>query len=120
MSDFNYEVEEDGNIYILRVKGVINAQTLPEYRKMVDDLMVELDIANKENCKFIMDYSGISDVDSTALANILDRLNSDVREDHKVVFINVPDKFQSIVELHKMEDKIHIYGSEKEARKALS
>lgn len=41
MSEIEYEVEEDGNTYILRMKGVITAQTLPEYRKIVTNLMEE-------------------------------------------------------------------------------
>jgi len=120
MSDINYEVKEDGGIYTLRMNGEITAQTLPQYRKIVDDLMVELDVSNRENLKFIVDYGGISEIDSSALANILDRLKNDVRSDHKVVFINVPDKFKSIVELHRMEDSIQIYGSEDEAKEALN
>jgi len=120
MSHIDYEVKEDGDIYTLRMNGAITAQTLPQYRKIVDKLMVELDVTNKDNLKFIVDYGGISEIDSAALANILDRLKNDVRSDHKVVFINVPDKFKSIVELHNMQDTIHIYGSEKEAKEALN
>ena len=119
MNDIGYKVEEDGNIYTLRMSGEITAQTLPLYRKIVDNLMKELDVENREDLKFIVDYGGISDIDSTSLANILDRLKNDVRSDHKVVFVNVPEKFKSIVELHKMENEIQIYGSEEEAKEAL-
>ena len=119
MSNMSYEIVEDGNTYTLRMIGEITAQTLPQYRKIVDDLMVELDVVNKTDLKFIVDYGGITAVDSSALANILDRLKHDVRSDHKVVFIKVPDKFKSIVELHKMEDKIKIYESEEEAKEAM-
>ena len=119
MSNMSYEIVEDGNTYTLRMIGEITAQTLPQYRKIFDDLMVELDVVNKTDLTFIVDYGGITAVDSSALANILDRLKHDVRSDHKVVFINVPDKFKSIVELHKMEDKIKIYESEEEAKEAM-
>jgi len=119
MNDIGYKVEEDGNIYTLRMSGEITAQTLPLYRKIVDNLMKKLDVVNRPGLKFIVDYGGISNIDSTALANILDRLKNDIRGDAVVVFINVPDKFKSIVELHKMEDTIKIYGSEQEAKEAL-
>jgi len=119
MDDIGYKVEEDGNIYTLRMSGAITSQTLPLYRKIVDNLMVELDVANRNGLKFIVDYGGISEVDSTALANILDRLKNDVRSDAVVVFINVPDKFKSIVELHHMEDAVKIYESEQEAKEAV-
>jgi len=119
MNDIGYKVEEDGNIYTLRMSGEITYQTLPLYRKIVDNLMQELDVANRDDLKFIVDYGGISNIDSTALASIIDRLKNDVRSDHKVVFINVPDKFKSIVELHHMEDTVQIYESEEEAKEAL-
>ena len=120
MNDIGYKVEEDGDIYTLRMNGEITSQTLPLYRKIVDNVMKELDVANRDNLKFIVDYGGISEIDSTALANILDRLKNDVRSDATVVFINVPDKFKSIVELHHMEKEIQIYESEDEAKQALN
>jgi len=120
MNDIGYKVEEDGNIYTLRMSGEITVQTLPQYREIVDNLMKELDVANRDGLKFIVDYGGISNIDSAALANILDRLKNDVRSDAEVVFINVPDKFKSIVELHRMENAIKIYGSEQEAKEALN
>jgi len=119
MSDIQYTFEERGDIYILRMSGSINAQTLPQYRKIVDDLMKDLDVRHKSGLKFIVDYGGIEDVDSAALANILDRLSSDVRSDHTVVFTRVPEKFKDIVELHKMEGSVRIYPSEDAALRAL-
>jgi len=120
VNDIGYKVEEDGNIYTLRMSGEITAQTLPLYRKIVDELMEKLDVNNRAGLKFIVDYGAISNIDSTALANILDRLKNDVRSDATVVFINVPDKFKSIVELHNMKDAIQIYESEEEAKEALN
>jgi anti-anti-sigma factor len=119
MRDIHYSVEEKGNFYILRMSGAINARTLLRYRKIVDDLMIKLDVRNKKELRFIVDYGGIVDIDSSALANILDRLKNDVRSDHKVAFIHVPEKFKSMVDLHKMGDIIHIYGSDEEAMAAL-
>ncbi len=120
MSDINYKVEEKGDFLILRMEGVINAQTLPQYRGIVDSLMTKYDVANKDNLKFIMDYAAIGDVDSATLANILDRLKNDVRSDHKVAFINVPEKFKSLLTLFKVGDAIRVYDSQEEAERELS
>ena len=119
MSEVGYTVENEGDIYTLRMSGTINAETLPRYREIVDNLMKELNVAERDNLKFIVDYGKIDDVDSAALANILDRLKNDVRRDHKVVFINVPEKFKAILEIHKMENLVEIYASEQEAKAAL-
>lgn len=120
MSEINYNVEEKGNIYIFHMSGTINAQTLPEYREVIDKLVTELDVAHKDNITFIMDYGGIDDVDSSSLANIVDRLKNDVRCDHKVMFINVPDKFKELIALFKMENTIEVYDTQEEAEKAAS
>ncbi|HQP11121.1 MAG TPA: STAS domain-containing protein, partial [Candidatus Omnitrophota bacterium] len=106
-------------VYLFRMKGTINAQTLPEYRKIIDELMTKLDVPHKDNIVFIMDYGGIEDVDSSALANIIDRLKNDVRCDHRVMFINVPEKFKELVALFKIGDTIEIYNTQEDAERAL-
>jgi ABC-type transporter Mla MlaB component len=92
---------------------------LPQYREVIDSLMSEIDAPHKSDLKFIMDYGGIEDVDSAALANIVDRMKNDVRCDHKVMFINVPDKFRDLLALFKMESSIEVYDSQQEAEEAL-
>ena len=67
-----------------------------------------------------MDYGGVENVDSSALANIVDRLKNDVRSDHKVMFVNVPKKFRDLVDIFNVEESIKIYDSEEEAVKDLS
>lgn len=119
MSEIRYKTEKKGNVYIFRMSGVINAQTLPQYREIIDNLVSEIDASHKSDLKFIMDYGGIEDVDSSALANIVDRLKNDVRCDHKVMFINVPEKFRELLALFKMEDSIEVYDSQQEAEEAL-
>ncbi|MCK5014247.1 MAG: STAS domain-containing protein [Candidatus Omnitrophica bacterium] len=119
MSEIGHKVEKKGNIYIFRMSGTINAQTLNQYREIIDDLMKEIDVSHQNDLKFIMDYSGIDDVDSSALANIVDRLKNDVRYDHKVMFINVPEKFKDLLEIFKLKDSIEVYDSQQEAEEAL-
>ena len=116
----SFKIDKKDNVYIIRMSGAITADTLPEYRHTVEDMMKDLDVENRENLNFIVDYQGITDVDSTAVANVVDRLKNAVRDDHKVVFINVPEKFQSLVEVLKVEDAIQIFPSEDEAMAYLS
>ena len=119
MSEIKSKIERKGDIYIFRMSGTINAQTLPRYREVIDQLITEIGAAQKSNLKFIMDYGGIDDVDSSALANIIDRLKNDVRCDHKVMFINVPEKFKELLAIFKLQDSIEVYDSQEEAEKAL-
>lgn len=118
MGGISYKVEQKDNTYIFRMGGKINAQTLPEYRQIIETLISELNVPQKDNIKIIMDYGGIEDVDSSSLANIIDRLKNDVRCDHKVLFINVPNKFKELVTLFKVGDTIAVYDTQEEAEKA--
>ena len=120
MNEIGYKVEKKGDVYIFRMSGTINAQTLPRYREVIDDLIKEVDAKNQDDLKFIMDYGGIDDVDSSALANIVDRLKNDVRCDHQVVFINVSNKFKDLLTLFKMNDSITVCDTQEEAEKVLS
>jgi len=119
MGEIGYKVEKKKNVYFFRMSGTINAQTLPQYREVIDDLIKEIDASHKSDLRFVMDYGGIDDVDSSALANIVDRLKNDVRCDHEVIFINVPEKFKDLLALFKMEDFIKVYNSQHEAEEAL-
>ena len=119
MSEIGSKLEKKGNVYIFRMSGTINTETLPHYREVIDNLIKEIDAPNQDNLVFIMDYGNIEDVDSSALANIIDRLKNDVRCDHKVMFINVPEKFKDLLELFKLEDFIEVYDSQEDAEKAL-
>ena len=103
------ESEHHGKNYIIHVSGVITAETLEDYRKYMDILIDKLDVADKADINFILDYSGVTDVDSSTLANILDRLKNDVRADHEVAFVNVNDEFRDLVTIHKLDDKIRIF-----------
>ncbi len=115
MSKINFTVEEKENLYILRMRGDITTESLPEYRQVVDDLMKDLDVQNKKDLSFIVDYDGVGEVDSAAVANILERLTNAVRTDHRVVFINVPEKFSNLVDILQVGDSIKIYDSEQQA-----
>jgi anti-anti-sigma factor len=119
MSEIKSKVEKKGNIYIFRMTGTINAETLPHYRQEIDRLIAKTGASQENNLNFIMDYGGIDDVDSSALANIIDRLKNDVRCDHNVVFINVPEKFKELLAIFKIEDSIQVCDSQEEAEKTL-
>lgn len=81
MDEIKSKVEKKGDAYIFRMSGAINAQTLPRYREVIDQL--------------------------------------DVRCDHKVMFINVPEKFKEFLAIFKLEDSIAVYDSQEEAEKSL-
>lgn len=119
MSDMDLQLEEDGNVYVLRMTGALTAETLPLYRKRMDALMKEHNVSSKDNLNFIVDYGKVTEVDSATVANILERLDSVVRQDHKVCFVNVPEKFKNLVTLLKVDGSIQMYDSEQQAREAL-
>jgi len=120
MSEVKFNVKEDGEFLILYVKGELNAQTVPEARKEIDRLIEEFDIPNVSGLKIIVDYSGVTDLDSASVGNTLERIELVMQYQHRIAFINVPEKFKHIIELHHLEDRVKICKNLAGAKNALS
>lgn len=111
----NFIAQENGNLIIVRMNGDINAQTLPESRKMIDELVKLHHIYERENLCILIDYENVTNVDSAAIANILERLQEHHDHYHRIAFINVPDEFVKLLEIYKLQDTISVFDSEKKA-----
>ena len=107
-------VKEEGTLIIVRISGDINQHTLPESRAMIDKMVEEHRINERDHLSIIVDYENVSDVDSAAIANILDRLDENKKQHHRVAFINVPDEFVQLLEIYKLEDTIMVFDNEAE------
>ena len=111
--------KEKNNIIFIEMGGNINSETLPESRELVNEIIKKHEIYKRNNLKILVDYSNVIDVDSATIANILDRLAEHKQHHHTIAFVNVPDEFLHLIQLHKLEDKVTVYPSLKEAVKVL-
>lgn len=110
--------EEDDIIHV-EMGGVINSETLPQSREMVDTIIEAHEIYKRRGLKILVDYKKVVDIDSATIANILERLKEHKKYNHKLAFINISKKFKDLIVLHKLEGTIQFFKTEKEAIKEL-
>ncbi|MGE0267371.1 MAG: STAS domain-containing protein [Candidatus Omnitrophota bacterium] len=115
----SFIAREEGNLIIVRLNGDINQHTMHESRKMIDEMMRLHQVNERDNLSIVVDYQNVNDVDSSTIANILERLEQNSKHYHKLAFINVPEEFLKLLEIYKLQDKILVFQSEEEAVKAL-
>ena len=98
------------NLFILRLKGKITMQTLPENSDRMADL-IKKEGLDKRN--MLVDFGKVEDVDSSLVAVLLLRLGEFKEQGNRMGFINLPHELQSLVEIQKAD--ISIFDSEEAA-----
>ena len=116
----SFIAQEINNLIIVRMGGVINAETFPESQFLIDELIEKHEIYKRQNLRILVDYQNVTDVDTSTVANILDRINEHEKHNHIIAFVNVPEELKSLVEIYKLEKEVLIFESEEEAVKALT
>lgn len=115
----SFIAKERGNLIIVQVHGDINAQTLPESQKMIDELIRLHKIYERKHLCILIDYQYVTDVDSATVANILIRIEEGRALFHRIAFINMPNEFMQLIDIHKLTDSFDIYATEEEAIREL-
>lgn len=115
----SFIAREEGNLIIVRLNGDINQHTMHESRKMIDEMMRLHQVNERDNLSIVVDYQNVNDVDSSTIANILERIEQNSKHYHKLAFINVPEDFLKLLEIYKLQEKILVFESEAAAIKAL-
>ena len=116
----SFIAQEINNLIIVRMGGVINAETFPESQFLIDELIEKHEIYKRQNLRIRVDYQNVTDVDTSTVANILERINAHEKHNHIIAFVNVPEELKSLVEIYKLEKEVLIFESEEEAVKALT
>ena len=115
----SFIAKEDGDFISIQVSGDINQYTLPESRKLLDEIVRRHRIGKRDNLRILVDYELVGDVDSATVANIIDRLESNSGRNHRVAFINMPEEFQHLIEIYKLKEMILAFDSREEAMREL-
>ena len=111
--------KEKRDIIYIQMGGDINAETLPESRKLVDEIIEGHEIYKRRNLRILVDYGKVTSIDSASIANILERLKEHDKYQHKIAFVNMPQEFKDLIVLHKLEGVIPLFESEKDALREL-
>lgn len=115
----SFIAKEEGNFISIQVSGDINHHTLPESRRLLDEIIRRHRISQRDNLRILVDYEFVRDVDSATIANIVDRLDTTSGLNHRVAFINIPDEFRQLLDIYNLRDKIQVFASKEEAMREL-
>ncbi len=115
----SFIAKERGDLIIVQVFGAINAQTLPQSQKMIDELIRLHNIDERKHLSILVDYQYVTDVDSATVANFLMRMEEGKDLFHRIAFINLPDLILQLIDIHKLTESFKIYPDEATAIAAL-
>jgi anti-anti-sigma factor len=109
--------EEIRHVRILRFKGAIDTDILPDILKLKNKLEKHGDI--KKN-NVLIDFKKITHVDSAAIAVLLILLSELKEHDKKLGLINVTEELKNMLDIFKAGKVFMIFDSEEEALESFS
>lgn len=109
--------EEIRNIRILRFKGALDSNTVPEILRIKKQLEKLGDI-NKHDV--LIDFKKVTYVDSAAIAVLLIKLSELKRHDKKLGLIHVNKQLTTLLDIFKTGELFVIFDSEESALESFS
>lgn len=97
------------DILIYYIKGDVDINTSPDMRKNFDT------VANRQEKKIIINLSGVSYIDSSGLATLVEMLKKVRKYGGKLKLSSLADKVKSLFEITKLEKLFEIYDNEEVA-----
>jgi len=113
---FLERMHEIGKVRIFRFKGDLNQEVIVEIIKMREELKKGNETEDKN---ILFDFAKVTDVDTSAVATLLLRMKELQATNHRLAIINATEKFQSMLEIFKVDHQILVFDSEEEALKEL-
>ena len=105
----NIHEEKDNDVTICTLEGEININTSPELRKKFTQVIE----ANEK--KVLIDCAGVSYLDSSGLATLIEILQRLKKINGKLRFCNINEKVKNILEITKLVNLFEIFESREEA-----
>ena len=106
------KMEIKDNVRILRLKGVMDHDTLPKILKIREELTTGHD---RNALNILLDFEKVTDVDSSAIAVLSVRLDELKENQHVMGLINVPEKLSSLLDIFKESSHFQLFDSEQKA-----
>ncbi|MFH1621830.1 MAG: STAS domain-containing protein [Candidatus Omnitrophota bacterium] len=105
----NIKQEKYNDIIICILEGEININTSPELRKTFND------IVNNNHKKVLVDLAGVSYIDSSGLATLIEIMQRLKKVNGKIRFSDMSEKVRNIFEITKLIKLFEIFDSRQEA-----
>jgi anti-sigma B factor antagonist len=107
----NIKQETHNDVVVCILEREVNINTSPELRKVFND------IVSSDNKKVLVDLSGVSYVDSSGLATLIEILQRLKKTGGKIRFSNMSEKVRNIFEITKLIKLFEIFDTNEEALK---
>ncbi len=99
------EVVDCKGTKIISVSGDIDMHTSPVLRKEL------MHLVNKKTSPLLVDFKGVSYIDSSGIATFVEGLKSMMVYGGKLKFVCIPEKIMEILCFAKLDRVFEIYGS---------
>lgn len=103
--------EKNNDVVVCKVEGEININTSPELRKSFDNFI------RSNTLKILMDFSGVSYIDSSGLATIIELLQRLRKMGGKFRICNMNQKVRNVFEVTKLHKLFGIFETQEKALK---
>ena len=101
--------KQNNGITIFNIDGDIDINSSPDMREAFED------IANTKTMRIVVNLSGVSYVDSSGLATLVEMLKKTRTYGGKLRLGNLAPKVKSLFEITKLEKLFDIFDTEEEA-----
>ena len=98
-----------GDVTVCALSGEININTSPDLRKVFDELITQ------KAKKVILDLGGVTYIDSSGLATLIEVLRKMKRYDGRLRLCGLSDKIRSLFEITKLTKLFNMHATEQEA-----
>jgi len=115
-ASFNILIHDYHNIHIVRLRGAIDMSTISEINEFRQAAREKLGLLHMD---MVLNFKNVSHVDSATCAELVKVQSELGREKHRLILVDVPREFKSLLEISRVSDLFSIYKSEKKALKQL-
>jgi len=109
---FVKNIKDHGIVQIVRLKGDIDASTIPEFERKIWNNRKKRGLFNKN---IIIDFKDVKNIDTSTVAVLVRALAEIKHKDRTLAVINVTDKLETMFEVTKVRKLFTLYKSEHEA-----
>ncbi len=115
-TSFKIRIHDYHNIHIVRLRGAIDMSTISEINEFRQTVRAKLGLLHMD---MVLNFKNVSHVDSATCAELVKVQSELEREKHRLILVDVPREFKSLLEISRVSDMFSIYKSEKRALKKL-
>ena len=105
-------VDDYPHLKIIRLKGCLDISTIRDVQRFLQNTKKKESRVNKS---ILLDLKYVAEVDSAAVAGLIDVLSKLKQKNFKLGLMNVPDHLKSMLQILKLENVFVIFESEKKA-----